>query len=438
MRILIIVDKSGTAIDRLAKLVQDYLPQHQIKIRPIHPKHNDINILIEVQKLMIWCDILDIHYWKSGQVLRNTFPKEFQTKPKLLFHMNPYNLINDENQYYNMLVVGNQSMQNHLPVANLVPYGIDLDFFEFNPNYTEKKIVNMAVSRIEGHKGVLEVATVCKKLGYEFRLVGRVSKRGYMQEVMEAGNGIIKFWENATDEQLRDIYYSSAIHICNSVDSYESGTLPILENLACGVPVLTRNIGHVADLYNGKNMIVRKGKSSDLDDLTETLSSLMENKTQRLKLRQQGWETAKNRNGRKMALMINNLYYDLVQKEYPLISIIIPTRDNPQAFLQSFIGALEQDYPKFEIIISDSGDMSVEPIIKEARKNSVIPIRYIKFAHRNTYTLAEARNRAIVLADGKYLVFCDDRIKMDSSALTTFYEAEQPRSWLWGDRKSDV
>ena len=432
MKILIVVDKTGTAIDRLAQLVKKYLPQHQIKVRPIHPKRNDIDTLIEIQKLMIWCDILDIHYWKSGQVLRTSFPKEFEAKPRILFHMNPYNVINDENQYYSKIVVGNQTIQNNLPSAELIPYGIDLDFFKFNLNYTNKKIVNMAVSRIEKHKGVLEVAQACKKLGYGFHLVGRVSKSGYMREVMEAGRGIIKFWENATDEKVREVYYSSAVHVCNSVDFYESGTLPILENLACGVPVLTRNIGHVPDLYNGKNMIVRKGQYNDLDDLVKNLHDLMENEVQRLRLRKQGWQTVKNRNGRKMANQINQLYYDMVHKTYPLVSIIIPTRDNPEAFLQSFIGALKQDYPKFEIIVVDSGDISVEPIIKKAKKFSNVPIRYVKFAHRNAYTLAEARNRATILADGKYLLFCDDRIKMDATATTIFYENYQARSWLWG------
>jgi len=223
MKILIVVDKQGTAIWRLANSVKRTLSQHDIIIFPIHPKRNDVDSLIEVQKLMVWCDILDIHYWKSGQILRTSFPTEFNSKPKILFHFNPYDVNTEENQYYDRVIVGNNEMYTKLPSAHLIPYGIDLGFFRFNDNYTEEKIVNMSVARIEGKKGVLEVAKVCKELGYKFKLVGRVSKGSYMKEVMEAGKGVIEFWENATDFKLREIYYSSTIHICNSVSGFESG-----------------------------------------------------------------------------------------------------------------------------------------------------------------------------------------------------------------------
>ncbi|MBU1759384.1 MAG: glycosyltransferase, partial [Bacteroidetes bacterium] len=53
----------------------------------------------------------------------------------------------------------------------------------------------------------------------------------------------------------------------NSLFDFESGTLPILEAMACGVPVLTRNIGHVPDLFDGKNMVIREGEQNDVEDL---------------------------------------------------------------------------------------------------------------------------------------------------------------------------
>ena len=439
MKILIVVDKLDSAIDRLAKAVKRHVKHHEVQIFPVHPKRNDVNTIVEAQRLMAWADLIDIHYWRSGEVLRTSFPKEFEEKPRVLFHMNPYDADKEEvNKRYDAVVVGNTIINNKVPYAHLIPYGIDLDFFKFKKEYTEEKIVNMVVARIEGKKGIKEVAQVCKKLGYTLRLVGRVSKPDYMREVMEAGGKAVEFWENATDEKLREIYYQSAIHVCNSVDSFESGTLPILEAMACGVPVLTRSVGHVLDIYNGKNMVVRSGKQENLEDLEKTLKEMMENREWCLKMRQKAWDTVRNRDERIMVHRILKLYNQLYKPSKSLVSIIIPTRDNPKGLVGALYGALTQDYDKCEVIVCDSGDVSVKPIIEKAKKKTELPIKYIHFPHKGNYTLAEARNRGVIEAEGDVLVFCDDRLQMDKRAVSAFMSAIDERVWLWGEKDGAV
>lgn len=433
MKVLIITDKLRTGIDRLTRPIEQYLTHHQIKILPVHPKRPDIESLDKAVKLMEWCDILDIHYWKSGELLRKTFGKLFDDKVKILFHFNPYDADNKEvNSRYNMVVVGNKTIHAKVPYAYLIPYGLDLDLFKFNEDYTEDKVVNMNAVRIEGKKGVLEVARACKELGYKFKLVGRVSKPAYMQEVMEAGKGIIEFIEEANDEEIVKSYHDSAIHVCNSVDNFESGTMPILESMACGVPVLTRNTGHVLDLYDGKNMVVRKGEQNDIKDLKKNLKDLMENGPWRLKIRENAYKTVRGRDARRMAYEVNKLYWKLYEPTFVPISVIIPTRDNPEAFVESLIGVLGQDYKKFEVIVADSGDVPIKKIVEEARKQTEVPIKYIHFPHKGSYTLAEARNRAVIDSDGEWLVFCDDRIRMESNALAVFEAHKKSKTWLWG------
>ena len=296
----------------------------------------------------------------------------------------------------------------------------------------------ISVNRIEGKKGVLEVAQACKELGYPFTLVGRVSKAAYMKDVMITGGNNIEFYENATDEILREVYYKSAIHVCNSVDAYESGTLPILESMACGVPVLTRPIGHVPDLYNGSNMDVRMGTQNDVTDLKTHLQNLMESRPWRISMREKAWETVRNRDDRRMALDIQKLYYKLYKPLLKLVSIIIPTKDSPESFAECLLGAIEQDYPKLEIIVADSGDYSSKKIVNEIKKHTSIPIKYFEFPNKDTYTLAEARNRAVVEADGDLLVFCDDRIKMKSNAVSVFTNYYRSKSWLWGSKDKAI
>lgn len=435
MKVLIVVDKSGTAIDRLATLVQKHNPRHEIKLLPVHPKRNDAETMYEASNLLQWCDVIDVHYWKSGEILKTAFAKQFFEKPRILFHFNPYDVVQQNwLDTYDKVVVGNKEIQNKIPYAELIPYGIDLDFFKFNDDYTEEQIVMMSVARIEGKKGVYEVAKACKELGYKFKLVGRVSKGEYMQKILDLreGDWFVEFFENATDEQLREIYHTSAIHVCNSVDGFESGTLPIVESMACGLPVLTRAVGHVPDLNNGKNMVVRRGKPEDVEDIKKHLKEMMEVREQRLKLRTNGWNTARQRDGRVMVSKIIKLYNQLYQPDRSLVSILIPTKDNLESFAECLVAASLQDYKKYELVVADSGVTPVKKIIDELKKKVEIPITYIHFPHKNNYTLAEARNRAIIEAEGDILVFCDDRLRMENDAVSQFVKLLSPNMWVWG------
>jgi glycosyltransferase involved in cell wall biosynthesis len=434
MRILIIVDKQGSAIDRLAQSIKRNLPHQQVIVCPIHPKRNDIETIAEAQKLMMWADVIHVNYWKSGQLLRSMFPTEFMAKPRILHHHNPYDAVNEENKFYDIVISNNKEIHDKIPFSYLVPNCIDLSFFKFNDEYTQGNQVMMSVARIEGKKGIFEVAKACKELQYPFKLIGRVSKAEYMKDVMSISEGNTTFIENASEEELRKAYYDSAIHVCNSVDNFESGTMPILEAMACGTPVLTRMIGHVPDLFNGGNMQVRMGKTEDMEDLKEQLKLLMENREWRIKMREKAWDTVKNRDDRRMTLEIQKLYIKLYKPNYPLVSIIIPTKDNPQSFVESLLGAVAQDYGNFEIIVADSGDTSIEKIILAVKKQTEVPIKYIQFQNKDNYTLAEARNRAIIEADGKIIVFCDDRLKMKKNAVTIFVTYHRPRTWFWGSK----
>lgn len=431
MKVAIFVEKHGTAIWRLADAVKRNAEHIEIEILPVHPKRNDPETLIEAQRLMQWADIIDIHYWKSGEILRTSFPAEFE-KPKMLFHFNPYDLDKHEwNKIYNLTIVGNETMYNLLPYANQIVYGIDLKKFAYNDDYTEEKIVHMSVNRIEGKKGVYEVAQACRDLGYKLLIIGRVSDAEYMTKVMTSGVDA-QFIENATEEELQASYKKAAIHVCNSTDNYESGTLPILEAMASGVPVLTRNIGHVPDLFDGGNMLVRSGKQDDVEDLKVNLKQLMENRAQRIKMREKAWETAKNRDERRMVRKITQFYYKLWHGAKPLVSVIVPTYDRPESLIECLAAIDSQDYKKIEIVVADSGKQSVASLIKDIARRTEMPLKYIRFESTH-YSLAEARNRAVIEAQGEILVFCDDRLKMRPEAVSEFAKDQTVNKlWQWG------
>ena len=429
--ILIVVDKKGSAIDILSEQVVKHNPHLNIQIQSFHPKRPSVEEVDEMLNLWDKADLVQIAYWKSGEKFKEMYPDKWNTKKKILCHYNPYDITQRSWDDYDKVIVGNETIHAEIPYAKLIPYCINLDFFTFNEDYTKEKVVHMAVARIESKKGVREVAQACKELGYKFILVGRISDKNYFDQIMQV-NPDTDFRQDITPEQLKESYYESAIHVCNSVDNFESGTLPILEAMACGVPVLSRNVGHVPDIYDDNNMVVRKGGVEDIEDLKTELKNLIENPILRDKLRINGWNTVKNRPAQKYARQFNEVYYDTLKVDQPFVSIIIPTFDRPEVLAESLICAINQTYPYKEIIVSDSGNMNVEPLIAKFREQTNVPIRYIRFPNHGEYTLAKARNLAIVESQGDFLCFCDERIGMEPESVAEFVKYHEYKVWSYG------
>ena len=433
MNILLLVDKSKSAIGRLADTVKLYNPHLNIKVLPLHPKRPDAIQLADVIEVWDMADVVHISYWKSGAKFKELYPERWGQKRKILWHHNPYDIDKDDWQEdYKRIVVHNSTIHSMIPYAHMIPQSIDLNFFEFNDDYTEENVVQMVIGRIEGKKGAREVAKACKELGYKFILVGKISKRDYFNQIMEV-NPDTDFRENVSDEDLLKSYHESAIHVCNSVDNFESGTMPILEAMATGVAVLTRNIGHVPDLYDGANMVCRGGGTEDYEDLREELKNLMENRALRLKMREKAWETVKNRTPEKMARMFSSLYYQVNGEKKPLVSIIVPTLDKPKVLLECLARIANQDYKNIEVIVVDSGNNSVEILATGFRKH--FPVKYIRFENNGEYTLPKARNLGVIEAQGEYVLLCDERIGIEPTAISEF-AAKEPKNdvWLYGEK----
>lgn len=430
MRILILVDKYESAIDRLSQPIKKFNPHLNIDVLSLHPKRPNPQEVETVRVAWEKADIVQVAYWRSGEKFKELFPELFKSKKKILCHYNPYDIRQRDWYDYEKIIVGNDTIHSKMPYAVNIPYAIDLDFFKFNDEYTKEKTVIMVVARIEGKKGVREVAEACKALDYKFILVGRISSRDYFDQIMEA-NPETDFREDITDTELRNAYYESAVHICNSIDDFESGTLPILESMATGVIVLTRNVGHVPDLYNGSNMVIRAGEQHDVQDLINELRDLMDNTVLRQDMREKAWDTVKIRTLPKMAKQFEKVYYK-VRNDRPLVSIITPTFNNPEVLLTSLEHSVLQDYPNVEIVVVDSGNVSVEPLIKAFRETTEVPVKYIYFENNGEYTLPKARNKAVIEAIGEYVCFCDERVAMNSDAISEFMVKAETGVWLYG------
>ena len=439
MRILTIVDKEGSAICRLAEMVQKNNEHLDIEVLPFHPKRysqGDLDLFEEKAKE---ADLIDFQYWKNAMVLLEKFPW-VKSKPIILTHHNPYNLHEHTWEEFDKVIVKNEYQLNELPEARLIRHGVDMDFLEYNEDYTSEeyiysKVVGMVAFRIESKKGIKEVAQACKDLGYKFLLVGHVSKPDYMKEVMEVGGDSIEFRENVTDEELKQAYREMDIHVCNSIDGFESGTMPILEAMASGVPVLTREIGLVPDVFSGGNMAVRKGESTDVEDLKKELKALMEDRDRRENIRARAWQSVRAYSHFRMAKEYAKLYNDVLYPLDILASVIIPTYNRKAQVLEILESLEGQTYKNIEVVVCDDNSTDgTESAVKGMREKVKYPIKYVN-TEKEGYNLAMARNLGVIEADGDALVFIDSRLKPEPSAIQIFVsQVMAEKVWLFGEK----
>ena len=439
MKILSVTDKKGSAIWRLAMGVKKNLPHHQIDVIDVHPKRPDPEQYQNFEQLAKKADIISYEYWKTAELLLEEYP-EYSDKPKILWHYNPYNVLEKDWKDYDLVTVCNKEMSKTLPTATYIPLAIDVEKFKFKRNPTENKVVQMVSSRIEGKKGVLPVAQACKELGYKLLLIGSISDREYFDKIM--ATGVVEFREQVSEEELVKSYHEARVHVCNSVSNFESGTMPILEAMSTGLVVMTRKIGHVPELSNDINMIVRKGEPEDLGDLKTNLKRVVEMKDEEYRdMREAAWKTAKTKNEFRRARQVEELFYRVLYPHNDLVSVIIPTYNRKEILFEVLNALVMDEWPNKEIVVVDDGsndgtDKFIEMYRKEISKYP-ITIKYLNTGTPDEYNLSHARNLGIIYASGNVLVFLDDRYKPKPKFIHKLLEKLGNKKWVYGNKGYD-
>lgn len=427
MKVVAVSDKIGTAIDRLCRGVAKYHDNLEYIVCDVHPKRPSKEQLERFDEAIKDADIIDYQYFRSADMLRERYVG-LENIPSILTHNNPYSIHERDWADYDIVVANNLTMEADLSTITparleYIPLTVDADFWTFNQEYKPKDQVIMVANRIESKKGILEVAIACAELKVKLVLVGAISDTNYFNDIMACGN--VDFYEQVSDEKLKQLYFESKLHVCNSKDDFESGTLPILEAMLCGTPVLTREIGHVPDLNNGSNMLLIKHSNEDVVALIETLKQALDSDT-RDDIRDKAWQTAKTRNNERRAFGYQKLYRSLVDDK-KTVSVIVPVCGKFDVTEKCIEAIKNQTYKNIEIIIVND---DIQPILFGTINH---PIRVIE-NYKNDYGLARARNKAIIEATGDVLVFCDQRMIMDSKAVEKFVENLKPRTWLYGNK----
>lgn len=445
LKVVCVTDKVGTALDRLAKGVKKYHGNLDYKVLDVHPKRPSVEQLEAFEKEAIDADIIDWQYYRTADMLKMKYDW-LKDKKQILTHNNPYSIEESNWNDYDINVGNNDYIYERLggitekPVE-YIPLTVDTDYWIFNQDWKPNKNVLMVANRIESKKGILEVAIACNELELHFILVGAISDANYFHDILQTGT--VEFHEQITDEQLRDLYYKSTIHVCNSADNFESGTLPILESMLCGVPVLSRTVGHVPELYNGENMVINENKKEDVLALKDKLFDMMSDKKKLEDLRQKAWQTAKSRSFERRAYMYQKLYRQVMHPDEISVSVVVPVYDKPEVTRKCLNAIAEQTHKNLEIIVADDSlQGESHSLVREIAQYMSIPVRYLNTAevtigdvdYVKDYGLARGRNAAIIESTGQVMVFCDQRQIMHPNAIEEFIKHLAPKTWLYGNK----
>lgn len=455
LKVVAVVDKTGTAIDRLAQGLKPFFTNLDYKVVDCHPKRPDAAQLATIEAECRDADLISFDYFRTAEMLRERLPW-LKEKKSILQHYNPYSITEKDWDDYDLVLGCNQDIYKrlgeitHAPVEYM-PLTVDTSFWTYNPDWradsTAVMNVLMVANRIESKKGVLPVAEACKKLGMNLDLVGAVSDAEYFSKVI--ATGVVRFHEQISDEDLKKLYYKATVHICNSVDGYESGTLPLLEAMLCGTPVITRNVGHVPDLNNGENMVINDHEPDDAEHLVELIYNLVSDKKKMEAQRDKAWNSAKVRSNERRAYMLQKMYRQVLHPEEVPVSIVVPVYDKPDIIRKCLDAVSKQTYKNIELIVcDDSLGVENQQIVRDFAQYVNFPVRFIKSAQVITdmnhegggykdYGLARARNMGTIEATGDIMIYCDQRMIMEEDCVEEFVKYSKSRHWLYANKGVD-
>lgn len=168
----------------------------------------------------------------------------------------------------------------------LIPNGIDFDVFNIDSPIPERKrrVVSMLYNKSE-HKGARYGIEALKQLKAKYPDLKAILF-GIPKRPKDLPRWI-QYVQNATQEQLRNIYNQSQIYLCPSLK--EGFGLTGAEAMACGAAYVASDYGGVHEYtVDGRDVLLSKPK--DVDGLAAHVSYLFDHEDKRIELAQNGYE----------------------------------------------------------------------------------------------------------------------------------------------------
>jgi len=259
-------DFAGWAIGQLSEVIKRHNSHHNIEIHTIHPKEyranpEPFNDDFQAKLSEFKPDLIHFQYWDLASRL-----KDLTNIPMILTHHNQKNLLSGDWSKMQKIIVHTKKAKEILEDAGytnveIIQHGIDIKKFKYKDDYDLGNKVIGYVGRIVPWKGLYDILKIAKEFGTKVIMLGRIDKADYWAKCQEYKDVMdIRFGTPSKD--LVNVYHEMGVYVGNSCDGIEEGTLPLLEAMSCGIPVVTTLSGEAKDIIkDGENGIVAEWRS---------------------------------------------------------------------------------------------------------------------------------------------------------------------------------
>ena len=289
-KVLIVADRPGWAIDKLTKPISEiYLDEVDLcylntkRDRFLMTGYSEFNNNLQFSpELMDKYEVVHFHHYKAAikYPLSNKYRKVISCCTEVGIadlDWKPFDAVIAPTKYCYEII----RKQN--PNTYWIPWGINQKKYQYYFGEPQKTVG--FVGRIIEHKRYHEIQKAAFEAKIRFVGTGYIEQREYFQK--NKGIEIIKDyeWVNLLPEvQMPGFYNRLGIFVCLSRSHFETGPLPVLEAMACGVPVISTPVGWAKDWATHNEDIIFINEE-DVWKLSDFIKQLWDNGRMRRKLR---------------------------------------------------------------------------------------------------------------------------------------------------------
>jgi glycosyltransferase involved in cell wall biosynthesis len=121
--------------------------------------------------------------------------------------------------------------------------------------------------------------------------------------------------------------------------------------------------------------------------------------------------------------MLNSSITYEPQETLPFVSVIIATYKRGNFLVDTIVGIMDNNYPRFELIVVDQTS-SYPPEIS-TRLEALIDEYHLNYYKLDLPSVTVARNVGIRKAKGEIIIFCDDDVQVGKEYISSHVQAYQ-------------
>lgn len=206
-----------------------------------------------------------------------------------------------EKEIDKVIAVSNSTKNDLLEASNLKPEQIEVIYEGVSKNFkpaSEKERIEFRKKYNLPEKFVLAIGGVGER-----KNLARIKEASKDFNLAIGLKGI-----TVSDEELPLLYSSAQVLVYTTL--YEGFGLPILEAMACGVPVITSNISSMPEIAGNAAVLV---DPKNVDEIQKSIKEIKEDKGLRNELVQKGLKRSKEFSWEKAARETFNVYESLMK-----------------------------------------------------------------------------------------------------------------------------